>query len=84
MILLLLYRAAVTLQIKGPIQRLLRNLLVPTAPYEFFIMPKHLSIKQRLTLNVLCANDISLNKFHNCKLFPKKVRGNSELKYVTL
>ena len=57
-LLLLLYKAAVKLQIKGPCHRLLMNLLVPTALYEFFIIPKQCSMNALLVLNVL-KNDLN-------------------------
>ena len=44
MSLLLLYNAAVTLQIKGDNHLLLLKRLLETAEYVNFIIPKHLSI----------------------------------------
>ena len=55
-IFLRLYKAAVKLQINGPIQRLLLNLLVPTELYEFFRMPKQRSIMLLLDLKALKRN----------------------------
>ena len=48
-----LYNAAVKLQIIGPTQRLLRKRNAPADLYEFFKIPKHLSIMLRLDLKVL-------------------------------
>ena len=62
MYLLRLYKAALTLQINGPCQRLLLKRRVPAALYEFFSIPKHLSIKDLRDLKDLKTIHLIKNK----------------------
>ena len=73
---LLLNKAAVKLQINAPFHLLKRNLLVPTALYENFNMPKHLSIFDLLFLNDLHILPIKNNIWN----FRKKKKNLNNIK----